>query len=74
MDFIGHNIAIVDANGIVENNAMRININYHHMHASIQSVFINMLKEAKLWAIREPHIMFHSLVPANILKQYCNEH
>jgi len=44
------------------------------MHASIQSLIIDMFKKAKIWAIREPQNMFHGLVPAEILKQYCDQH
>jgi len=68
--FIGTNAAMVDAHG----NAMLINSDYHRMHASIQSLIIDMLKKAKIWAIRELQNMFHGLVPAAILKQYCDQH
>jgi len=33
-----------------------------------------MFKRVKIWAIREPQNMFHGLVPAEILKQYCDQH
>ena len=49
-------------------NAMLIN------GASIQSLIIDMFKKAKIWAIREPQNMFHGLVPADILKEYCDQH
>jgi len=44
------------------------------MHAIIQSLIIDMLKKAKIWAIREPQNTFHGLVPADILKEYCDQH
>jgi len=44
------------------------------MHASIQSLIIDMFRKAKIWAIRKPQNMFHGLVPAEILKQYCDQH
>ena len=33
-----------------------------------------MFKKAKIWAFCEPQNMFHSLVPAEILKEYCDHH
>ena len=65
---------MVDAHGIMVKNAMLINGDYHRMHASIQSLIIDMFKKAKIWAIREPQNMFHGLVPAEILKEYCDQH
>jgi len=44
------------------------------MHANIQSLITDMFKKAKVWVICEPHNMFHSHVPADILKQYCDQH
>ena len=41
--FIGTNAAMVDAHG----NAMLINSDYHRMHASIQSLIIDMLKKSQ---------------------------
>ena len=64
---------MVDAHGIMVKNAMLINGDYHRMHASIQSLIIDMFKKAKIWAIREPQNMSHGLVPAEILKQYCDQ-
>jgi len=72
--FIGRNAPVVDAHGIVVKNAMLINGDYHRMHASIQSLIIDMFKKAKIWAIREPKHMFHGLVPAETLKEYCDQH
>ena len=72
--FVGRNATVVDAHGIMVKNAMLINGDYHRMHASIQSLIIDMFKKAKIWAIREPQNMFHGLVPADILKQYCDQH
>jgi len=53
---------------------MLINGYYHRMYANIQSLIIGMLKKAKIWAIREPQNMFHGLIPAEILKEYCDQH
>jgi len=39
---------MVDAHGIMVKNAMLINGDYHRMHASIQSLIIDMFKKAKL--------------------------
>jgi len=50
---------------------MLINGDYHRMHVSL---IIDMFKKSKIWAIREPQNMFHGLVPAEILKQYCDQH
>jgi len=72
--FIGRNATAVDAHGIMVKNTMLINGDYHRMHASIQSLIIDMFKKAKIWAIREPQNMFHGLVPAEILKQYCDQY
>jgi len=72
--FIGRNAALVDAYGIMVKNAMLINGDYHRMHASIQSLIIDLFKKVRIWAIREPQNMFHGYVPANILKQYCDQH
>jgi len=72
--FIGRNATVVDANGIMVKNAMLINGDYRRMHASIQSLIIDMFQKTKIWAIREPQNMFHGLVPAEILKKYCDQH
>jgi len=72
--FIGRNATMVDAHGSMVKNAMLINGDYHRMHASIQSLIIDMFKKANIWAIREPQNMLHGLVPAEILKQYCDHH
>ena len=40
------------------------------MHASIQSLIVDMVKKA----IRELQNMFHGLVPTEILKEYCDQH
>ena len=60
---IGRNATLVDVYGIMVKNAMLINGNYPRMHASIQSLIIDMFKKARIWAIREPQNMFHFLVP-----------
>ena len=72
--FVVRNATVVDANGIMVKNAMLINGDYHRMHARIQSLIVDMFKKAKIWAIREPQNMFHGLVPAEILKEYCDQH
>ena len=54
-------------------NAKLINGDYQRMHASFQSLIVDMFKKAKIWAIREPQNMFHGLVPAEILKEYCDQ-
>ena len=41
--FIGRNATVVDAYGIVVKNAMLINGDYHRMHASIQSLIIDIV-------------------------------
>ena len=65
--FIGHNAILVDAHGIVVKNAMLINGDYHRMHASIQSLIIDMFKKAKIWVIREPQHMFQQRFSKNIV-------
>ena len=55
--FIGRNTTVVDAHGIMVKNAMLINGDYHRMHASIQSLLVDMFKKTKIWAIREPRNM-----------------
>jgi len=72
--FIRRNATLVDAHGIMVKNAILINGDYHRMHASIQSLIIDMFKKAKIWAIREPQNMFHDLVLVDTLKQYCDHH
>ena len=67
----GRNATVIDAH---VKNAMLINGDYHRMHASIQSLIVDMFKIAKIWAIRESQNMFHGLVPAEILKEYCDQH
>jgi len=44
------------------------------MHAIIQSRIIDMFEKATIWAIRKPQSIFHGLVLAAILKQYCDQH
>jgi len=72
--FIGRNAILVDANGIVVKNAMLINRDHRRMYAGIQSLIIDMFKKVKIWAICEPQNKFHGLVPADTLKQYCDQH
>ena len=43
------------------------------MHGTIQTMIMDMLKKAKVWAIREPQHMFHGLVPTEYLRRYCEE-
>jgi len=45
--FIGRNATVVDVHGIMVKNAMLINGDYHRMHASIQSLIIDMLKKTQ---------------------------
>ncbi len=72
--FVGRDATVVDAHGIMVKNAKLMNSDYQRMHASIQSLIIDMFKKAKIWAIRDPQNMFHGLVPAEILKEYCDQH
>ena len=72
--FVGRDATVVDAHGIMVKNAKLINGDYQRMHSSIQSLIVDMIKKAKIWAIREPQNMFHGLVPAEILKEYCDQH
>ena len=72
--FVGRDTTVVDAHGIMVKNAKLINSDYQRMHASIQSLIVDMFKKAKIWAICEPQNMFHGLVLAEILKEYCDQH
>ena len=72
--FVGRNSTVVNAYGITVKNAMLMIENYQRMHASIQSLIIDIFKKAKIWAIREPQNIFHGFVPADILKQYCDQY
>jgi len=49
--FIGRNATMVDGHGIIVKSAMLINGDYHRMHASIQSLIIDMFKKAKIWVL-----------------------
>ena len=62
--FIGRNATY----GIVVKNSG----DYHRTLANIQIPITEMLKKAKIRAICEPQNMFHGLVIADILKQYCD--
>ena len=42
--------------------------------ACTQAFIVDMFRKVKIWAIREPQNMFHGLVPAEILKEYCDQH
>ena len=42
--FVGRNTTVVNAHGIMLKNAMPINGDYHRVHASIQSLIVDMLK------------------------------
>jgi len=46
---------------------------YIRMHGLMQTMIMDMLKKAKVWAIREPQHMFHGLVPREYLRRYCEE-
>jgi len=46
--FIGRNATVVDVHGIMVKNAMLINGDYHRMHASIQSLLVDMFKKANM--------------------------
>ena len=50
---------------------MLLNSNYQRMHSMIQGAAMDMLKLAKVYAIRESQKMFHGLVALNYLKRYC---
>jgi len=39
----------------------------------IQTMIMDMLKKAKVWAVREPQHMLHGLVPTEYLRRYCEE-
>ena len=71
--FIGRNKAVVDPYGISVKNAMLLQGDYIRMHGTIQTMIMDMLKKAKVWAIREPQHMFHGLVPTEYLRRYCEE-
>jgi len=45
--FIGRNATVDDAHGIMVKNAMLINGDYHRMHASIESLIIDMFKKPR---------------------------
>ena len=45
-----------------------------HATCQMPSTLVAMLKKAKIRAIREPQNMFHGLVPAEILKEYCDQY
>jgi len=64
--FVGHN-------GIQVKNTKLINGDYNRMHGVIQSLAIDMLKKANIWAVREPMKMFHGLVPRECLHRYCTQ-
>jgi len=40
--FVGQNATVVDAHGIMVKNVMRINGDYHRIHARIQSLIIDV--------------------------------
>ena len=44
------------------------------MHASIQSLIVDMFKKEKILVMLEPQNMFHGLFPAEIFKEYCDQH
>jgi len=75
--FIGSSATLVDAHGIMVKNVKLINGDDHRTHAGIQRLIIDMFRKAKIWAFIE-HIehqnMFQGLVPADVLKQYYNQH
>jgi len=68
------NLTLVDAYGIVVvKNVMLFNWNHRRLRTSIQSLIIDMLQK-EVWDIGERRNMFHGLVPAKILQQYCIRH
>jgi len=71
--FIGRNKAVVDPYGISVKNAMLLQGDYIRMHGVIQTMRMDMLRKAKVWAVREPQHMFHGLVPTDYLRRYCEE-
>ena len=72
--FIGRNGLEVDGFGIAVKNTMLINRDYQIMQSMIQGVAMDMLKMAKIYALREPQNMFHGLVAPGYLKTYCEQH
>ena len=60
--FIGRNKATVDPYGIAVKNATLIHGDYIWIHGIIQTLTMDMLKKAKVWAIREPQHIFHGHV------------
>ena len=71
--FIGRNKAVVDPYGVAVKNAMLLQGDYIRMHGTIQAMIMDMLKRAKVWAVREPQHIFHGLVPSEYLRRYCEE-
>ena len=71
--FIGRNKVMVDPFGISVKNAMLLQGDYIRMHGIIQTMVMDMLRKAKVWAIKEPHHMFHGIVPREYLQRYCEE-
>jgi len=72
--FIGRNKAVVDPYGISVKNAMLMQGDYIRMHGTIQTMIMDLLKKAKVWAVREPQHIFHGPVPTEYLRRYCEEH
>ena len=64
---------VVDPYGISVKNAMLLQGDYIRMHGMIQTMIMDMLKKAKVWAVREPQHMFHGLVSTEYLRRYCKE-
>jgi hypothetical protein len=71
--FIGRAGNAVDGYGIAVKNANLVGGDYIRMHSRIQTVVMDMLKMAKVYAVREPQNMFHGLVRPDYLKTYCQQ-
>ena len=54
-------------------NAYVIGGDYQRMPAMIQGSAMDMMKMAKICAVREPQNMFHGLVAPAYLKTYCEQ-
>ena len=71
--FIERNKATVDPYGIAVKNAMLLQGDYTRMHGMIQTLTMDMLKKAKIWAIQEPQHIFHGHVPREYIRRYCEQ-
>ena len=71
--YIGRNRLPVDGYGIAVRNAGLKNSDYHRAHYRLQSMVMDMFKISKIYAVQEPHNIFHGLVPPQYLKAYCHD-